>query len=535
MLTVRGPCTTTDRIPPEPDSRGRGEGHVVGAQSAAGASPSTAARRPSRTARTTSTSAPRSRSESGSTSRGLRRPRHQHPPGRLAGQRLDEALGDERSGTTSAMTPVLAERRRRARSDRRDSGARQRARVQARPLARRRTGAGRRSGSSGKRGRSRSTSAAALTSAARSGSPGASTTSAPSARSRAASPLACARARVTATLPAAGAACRRASRAASRAPRPRRTRRSRAHGSARPAPAPRSSASVADDLRWPASVPRSITRRRLVRRRGRRRAAARRSRRSRRTPMYTTSVPGNAASACQSSADSGFAGSSWPVTNATALAASRCVTGIPAYAGAATPAVTPGTTSNGMPAARSASASSPPRPNTNGSPPFSRTTVAPRRAVFEQQPLDLALRDRRPPPSLPAYSFSASGRAPLERARRDQPVVDDHVGRGDQLERSRGQQPGIARTGADQVDGQADRAARAPSAPAASIRAGHGLAEPAGSRAEPRARRSAKPSRRAGRATRSSSSAAAVEQRCVRADRAYCRTRRARASAPARR
>ena len=49
-----------------------------------------------------------------------------------------------------------------------------------------------------------------------------------------------------------------------------------------------------------------------------------------RTPMYTTSVPGNAASAAQSSADSGLSGSSCPVTNATALAASRWVTGIPA-------------------------------------------------------------------------------------------------------------------------------------------------------------------------------------------------------------
>ena len=39
------------------------------------------------------------------------------------------------------------------------------------------------------------------------------------------------------------------------------------------------------------------------------------------------------------------------MTNATALAASRWVTGMPAYAGAATPAVTPGTTSNATPAA----------------------------------------------------------------------------------------------------------------------------------------------------------------------------------------
>jgi hypothetical protein len=48
---------------------------------------------------------------------------------------------------------------------------------------------------------------------------------------------------------------------------------------------------------------------------------------------------------------------------------------MPAYAGAEIPAVMPGTISNGMPAARSTWASSPPRPNTNGSPPLSRTTV----------------------------------------------------------------------------------------------------------------------------------------------------------------
>src|ERR1035438_6812647 len=42
--------------------------------------------------------------------------------------------------------------------------------------------------------------------------------------------------------------------------------------------------------------------------------------------------------------------------------------------------VTPGTISNGIAASASASASSPPRPNRNGSPPFSRTTLSPRRA-----------------------------------------------------------------------------------------------------------------------------------------------------------
>jgi hypothetical protein len=40
----------------------------------------------------------------------------------------------------------------------------------------------------------------------------------------------------------------------------------------------------------------------------------------------------------------------------------------------------PGTTSTATPALTSASISSPPRPNTSGSPPFSRTTLLPARA-----------------------------------------------------------------------------------------------------------------------------------------------------------
>src|SRR6058998_4398180 len=50
---------------------------------------------------------------------------------------------------------------------------------------------------------------------------------------------------------------------------------------------------------------------------------------------------------------------------------------MPAYAGTARAAVTPGTTSNGTAARRSASASSAPRPKRNGSPFLSRTTVLP--------------------------------------------------------------------------------------------------------------------------------------------------------------
>ena len=76
-----------------------------------------------------------------------------------------------------------------------------------------------------------------------------------------------------------------------------------------------------------------------------------------------------------------YADSACPDTTANPDARPRCVTGIPASAGAAIAEVTPGTTSNGTPAALSAKASSAPRPRTNGSPHLSRTTRWPRRAA----------------------------------------------------------------------------------------------------------------------------------------------------------
>ena len=61
------------------------------------------------------------------------------------------------------------------------------------------------------------------------------------------------------------------------------------------------------------------------------------------------------------------------------------------------PAVTPGTTSNVDARPRAARcASSPPRPKTNGSPPFSRTTTLPGARVLDEQPLGLLLRHLRP-------------------------------------------------------------------------------------------------------------------------------------------
>ena len=108
-------------------------------------------------------------------------------------------------------------------------------------------------------------------------------------------------------------------------------------------------------------------------------------------PISTTTVaePGVSASSTGRNADS-----AWPDTTTNADASPRCVTGMPASGGAATALLMPGTTSNGTPAARSASASSPPRPHTNGSPPLRRTTRRPRRALAHHQSLDRLLVDR---------------------------------------------------------------------------------------------------------------------------------------------
>src|SRR5918995_981116 len=59
-------------------------------------------------------------------------------------------------------------------------------------------------------------------------------------------------------------------------------------------------------------------------------------------------------------------------------------------------AVMPGTTSNGTPASCRAAASSPPRANTNGSPPLSRTTVAPVRPLSTSRALISAWLGPRP-------------------------------------------------------------------------------------------------------------------------------------------
>ena len=100
-----------------------------------------------------------------------------------------------------------------------------------------------------------------------------------------------------------------------------------------------------------------------------------------------------------------------------------------------------------------ASASSPPRPNTNGSPPLSRTTACPARACSSSSAFVASCGTCSPPPILADVDDArASARAPRAppagsagRGARRRP-------RAMQLERPRGQQAGVARPGADEVD-----------------------------------------------------------------------------------
>src|SRR4051794_32019417 len=124
-----------------------------------------------------------------------------------------------------------------------------------------------------------------------------------------------------------------------------------------------SSDSVDTTLRWSTVVPRSTT---AAGSSGERPPAINAAQTSSSFPaaMRTTSV--------STAADTRWRSTSRPgavlaVTTAKLEATPRCVSGMPAYAGTAVAEETPGTTSNGTLASAQASASSPPRPKTNGS------------------------------------------------------------------------------------------------------------------------------------------------------------------------
>ncbi len=143
-------------------------------------------------------------------------------------------------------------------------------------------------------------------------------------------------------------------------------------------------------------------------------------------PMRTTIVPPTPANAAQSTAPGPSPSPRCPLTTVTDDDSPRWVTGTPAAAGAAKAEVTPGTTSKVMPARSRTSASSPPRPNTNGSPPLSLTTVLPRSRVLEEQHVDAVLVGTLPRP-LADVDAQGLGRGQLQQPRVDEPVEQDHV------------------------------------------------------------------------------------------------------------
>ena len=104
-----------------------------------------------------------------------------------------------------------------------------------------------------------------------------------------------------------------------------------------------------------------------------------------------------------------------------------------------------------MPAAASASASSPPRPNTNGSPPLRRTTCCPRAGGANHQPVDELLPDLRAARAL-ADEHALRRRGQRERRRIDQRVVEHEIGVGEAVGRLPRQQVGVAWPGADERD-----------------------------------------------------------------------------------
>ena len=113
------------------------------------------------------------------------------------------------------------------------------------------------------------------------------------------------------------------------------------------------------------------------------------------------------------------------------------------------------------PASASAAASSPPRANTNGSPPLSRTTVRAGAAPLDEQRVDLVLGHRDLARRLAdADPLGVGGRQVEQRLDRE-PVVHDHVGPAQHLVGAHGEQPGIPGPGAHQVHGHAVSSASA--------------------------------------------------------------------------
>ena len=126
------------------------------------------------------------------------------------------------------------------------------------------------------------------------------------------------------------------------------------------------------------------------------------------------------------------------------------VAGMPASAAAARPEVTPGNDAIADAGLGQRLTSSQPRPNTNGSPPFRRSTRRPARARSISTLVDVVLVRRRPAAALAGGDQLGAVARQRQHARIDQRVVDDLVRRRQRMQRQHGQQARIAGPGAGQ-------------------------------------------------------------------------------------
>ena len=105
-----------------------------------------------------------------------------------------------------------------------------------------------------------------------------------------------------------------------------------------------------------------------------------------------------------------------------------------------------------MPFALSTSASSPPRPKTKGSPPFSRTT----RSKFRPSSTSNSLMPcwvLERPGTLPTSNRAAVGSMSASTSATDESIVHDHLRAGEESTGAKGQEIRVTRSGADQEDG----------------------------------------------------------------------------------
>ena len=169
------------------------------------------------------------------------------------------------------------------------------------------------------------------------------------------------------------------------------------------------------------------------------------------TPIRITIVPRLCASSFQSSAGSGFAGSSWPVRMVTCEAYFRCVTGMPTDAGTASALETPGTISTAMPAALRSRLLAAPAKEERVSPLEPHDDEVFLRPV-DHQGLDLVLFPRVPAAEFPAVDLLGFFREGRKDLLAGQLVVEDDICRVDNLCRPLREEPRASRAGAHKVD-----------------------------------------------------------------------------------